>query len=158
MSSRTVAAVILACLIGLWAPAVFGQCMVMGEYTSSPPVSVICAGGSVHWEVDAWVFESIIGEFIRVWADPGPLPELLGSVRCADSTFLVRGVSEGDCTQWFELEGRILSEIEWFGTFSVNFSFGSCEDCVSQTWDITGAISTPVPQTGTWGRMKALYR
>jgi len=113
------------------------QCLLMGEYESSPAPAYSCAFGVVDWSVSSWTFEDLGGGQISVTAVPGPLPVLLGSIDCSGLSFTAVGTVGGTCVETYTLTGQLDSGTEWSGTFTASY-VGSCFDCTQQSWPVEG--------------------
>lgn len=134
----------ILCLVAVFgtalAPAVAGQCLLMGEYESSPAPAYSCAFGIVDWSVSTWIFEDLGGGQISITASPGPLPVLVGDIDCSGLSFTAVGTVEGTCTETYALSGEILSGTEWAGTFTASYA-GDCYDCALQSWSLAAVSS-----------------
>jgi hypothetical protein len=144
-----------------WPTVATGQCLPDGDYASDPQLQYTCAFGIETWSVTTWRFTTV-GDDLHVDGLPGPLPTMVGTRSCGDSSFAVTGFEGGACEETFTLGGQIDGPGHWTGTFVATY-IGTCYDCTQQilavagTMDVT-AVAEPDVRGWSWGRVKCVYQ
>ena len=108
-----------------------------GDYTLDRTVSYSCAYGFFGFSFSSLHF-SDTGATLDVTGGHTPME---GS-SATDGHIDVSGEVLGGCNEYYTLTGDFTSETEWTGEFRVTFASGtgSCYDCTSQSWTVTGTL------------------
>jgi hypothetical protein len=120
------------------APQARAVCMAHCNYASSPYPNYGCEAGA--FLVTSWTVQILGVDAIVVHPVPGPLPDLIGTMDCVNSTFVASAVVAGECSVSYELSGTIDLANQWTGTFTAEYS-GSCLACENQSLAITGSCA-----------------
>jgi hypothetical protein len=137
-------------------PAVptYSQCLLDGEYISTPQPSYTCCVGTVAFSIQSWNV-TLNGNQISVYPLPaGSLPyPLTGTIDCQLGTFTATATRVGGCTETYTLQGQIQSVANWTGTFTAQYAGSACscfglDACTYQQYSVSGALPPTAVQPG----------
>lgn len=110
-----------------------------GTYTVSPPVSYTCAVSLVNFSVGTATFVDN-GKTLTVVTGPtgpGGGCNVLSGDTAIDGAFTASCVYPGSCNETYTLTASFTSPTAWTGSYKATYS-GSCLNCTSQSWTVTG--------------------
>lgn len=114
-------------------------CDPSGQWVHPSAVSYTCAFGIFSYNISGWQF-SQAGDTLSVQPiGSGNLLTMSGpAADCQPgNSFTVSATEPGSCSITFTLTGTFTTENQFTGTFTVSFAGGFCQNCTTQTYNIT---------------------